>query len=263
MFQNHNMKLSGLVSLVTGGAGGLGRATVKRLAAHTGAKVISADLDTSDGAEIALECANVRFAPTDVTSESDVVNLIDGIKETEGRLDVVVNCAGVACAFQVHNFYNGKVHKQDDFVRMLTTNTAGTFNVIRNAVALMARNEPKGDQRGIIVNCSAVAGLEGQKGQAAFAASKAAVAAMTLPMARDLAERGIRVNAVAPGLFQTALHDFLPYEVIHHYSRMTPNPARLGKPEEFAELVEHIVTNDMINGEVLRLDGALRFTSVI
>lgn len=188
------------VTLVTGGASGLGRATVEKFV-QTGAKVILCDLVTSKGNEIAKSLGDqVIFVPVDVTSEKDVSTALEAAKEKFGRLDVAVNCAGTAVAFKTYNFNKNMPHKLEDFARVITVNTIGTFNVIRLSAGLIGQNEPNRDgQRGVIVNTASVAAYDGQIGQAAYAASKAAVVGMTLPIARDLSTQGIRICTIAPG----------------------------------------------------------------
>jgi NAD(P)-dependent dehydrogenase (short-subunit alcohol dehydrogenase family) len=249
------MQIAGTVALVTGGASGLGLATVKRLVAG-GAKVVIADLPGSAGAERAAELGEgVVFAPTDVTDEASVEAAIDAASAL-GGLDIVVNCAGIVNGFRV-------VGKKgpfplDAFTRAITINLIGTFNVIRLAAARMIERPATGEERGVIINTASVAAYEGQIGQAAYSASKAGVVGLTLPIARDLAEYKIRVMTIAPGLFHTPMFDSLPPESIETLAASTPHPRRLGAPEEYAALVAHIVENAMLNGETIRLDGAVR-----
>jgi 3-hydroxyacyl-CoA dehydrogenase / 3-hydroxy-2-methylbutyryl-CoA dehydrogenase len=245
--------------LVTGGASGLGRATVERFA-KTGTKVVLCDLGSSKGEDVAKELgANVVFVPVDVVSEADVTQALNVAKEKFGRLDVAVNCAGIAVAFKTYNFNKKLPHKLEDFIKVLTVNTAGSFNVIRLSAGLMGENEPNQDgQRGVIVNTASVAAFDGQIGQAAYAASKGAVHAMTLPIARDLSTHGIRICTIAPGLFNTPMLQQLPDKVRQFLAKTVPFPQRLGEPSEYAQLVEAIVENPLLNGETIRLDGALR-----
>jgi len=249
----------GLVALVTGGASGLGRATVENFI-QQGAKVAILDLPISEGSQLQKTLGNnTIFAPTDVTSEADVSQAITEIKKTFGKLDVAVNCAGIGVAFKTYNFNKKLPHRQEDFIRVLNVNAGGSFNVIRLAVGLIGENQPdENGQRGVVVNTASVAAFDGQMGQAAYAASKGAIAAMTLPIARDLASMGIRVVTIAPGLFETPLLQSLPEKVRNYLATTVPFPQRLGHPSEFAHLVESIVRNPMMNGEVIRLDGALR-----
>lgn len=251
--------LKGVVGLVTGGASGLGRATVERLV-REGGRAVLCDLPTSKGESVAKEVGeNVVFAPVDVTSEKDVLDALEVTKTKFGRLDVVVNCAGIGVAFKTYNFNKNLPHKLEDFIRVLTVNTAGTFNVIRLSVGLMGQNAPNEDgQRGVVINTASVAAYDGQIGQAAYSASKGAIVGMTLPIARDLASQGIRVCTIAPGLFDTPLLAALPEKVRNFLAKTVPCPQRLGKPDEYAQMVQSIILNPMLNGEVIRLDGALR-----
>ncbi|XP_039961819.1 3-hydroxyacyl-CoA dehydrogenase type-2 [Bactrocera neohumeralis] len=247
------------VSLVTGGASGLGRATVERLA-RQGARVVLADLSSSKGSEVAREIGdNVIFVPVDVTSEKDVQSAVQTAKEKFGRLDLAVNCAGTATAVKTYNFNKDVPHRLEDFTRVLMVNTAGTFNVIRLAAGVMGVNEPNKDgQRGVIINTASVAAYDGQIGQAAYSASKAAVVGMTLPIARDLSTQGIRVCTIAPGLFNTPMLQALPEKVRTFLAKSIPFPQRLGDPSEYAHLVQSIYENPLLNGETIRIDGALR-----
>ena len=245
--------------LVTGGASGLGRATVERFA-RAGSKVLLCDLQTSQGSNVAKEIGeNVIFVPLDVTSEKDVTAALEIAKTKFGRLDVAVNCAGISVAYKTFNFNKSLAHELEDFSRVMNVNTVGTFNVIRLTSGLIGENQPNEDgQRGVIINTSSISAYEGQLGQAAFAASKAAVVGMTLPIARDLSSQGIRVVTIAPGLFDTPLLQSLPDKVRLFFAKTIPFPKRLGNPSEFAQLVETIVDNPLINGETIRLDGGLR-----
>nr|AAY63981.1 3-hydroxyacyl-CoA dehydrogenase [Lysiphlebus testaceipes] len=251
--------LKGVVTLVTGGASGLGRGTVERFVKH-GAKVIIGDLPTSKGNELAKDLgSNVVFSPLDVTSEQDVNDALEIAKTKFGKLDVVVNAAGIAAAHKVYNFNKDLCHDLDTFARIINVNTVGTFNVIRLSVGLMGKNTPNIDgQRGVIVNTASVAAFDGQMGQAAYSASKAGVVGMTLPLARDLASVGIRVVTIAPGLFDTPMLQTLPDKVRKFLADTVPFPKRLGNPDEYAQLVQSIVENPLINAETIRLDGGLR-----
>jgi 3-hydroxyacyl-CoA dehydrogenase/3-hydroxy-2-methylbutyryl-CoA dehydrogenase len=252
-------KLKGLVGIVTGGASGLGRATAERLV-REGAKVIIADLPKSSGQEVADKLqGNAVFAATDVTSEADVTNALKMAKDKLGRLDLAVNCAGIGIAAVTYNANKDRVHSFEDFMKVITVNTGGTFNVIRLATQMMAKNEAGASgQRGVIINTASVAAFDGQRGQAAYSASKGAIAGMTLPIARDLASFGIRVVTIAPGLFETPLLAQLPEKVRTYLASTIPFPSRLGYPDEYAHLVQSIVENPLLNGETIRLDGALR-----
>ncbi|XP_042568890.1 3-hydroxyacyl-CoA dehydrogenase type-2 [Cyprinus carpio] len=251
--------VKGMVGLVTGGASGLGRATVERLISQ-GASAVILDLPSSDGHKVAAALGDrCAFAPTDVTSESDVRSAVDLAKEKYGKVDLAVNCAGIAVAVKTYNFKKDVPHSLEDFTRVITVSLAATFNVIRLAVGEMGRNEPDADgHRGCIINTASVAAYDGQVGQAAYSASKGGIVGMTLPIARDLAPMGIRVVTIAPGLFSTPLLAGLPEKVQSFLARQVPFPSRLGDPAEFAHLVTAIAENPMINGEVIRLDGAIR-----
>ncbi|KAM8792364.1 3-hydroxyacyl-CoA dehydrogenase type-2-like [Eudromia elegans] len=248
-----------LVGLVTGGASGLGRATAERLV-QRGGRAVLLDLPASAGAAVARELGErCVFAPADVTSPEEVAAALALTRERFGRLDLLVNCAGVGVAIKTYDAKRDQVHELEDFQRVINVNLVGTFNVTRLGAQLMSRNAPDADgHRGLVVNTASAAAFEGQAGQAAYAASKGAVAAMTLPVARDLAPLGIRVVAVAPGLFATPLLAALPERARAFLARQVPFPARLGHPGEFAHLVLALAENPMVNGEVVRLDGALR-----
>lgn len=249
------MRVKGTVGLVTGGASGLGRATVEGLVA-AGARVVIADLASSPG-EAAAEMLGQAavFAPTDVTSEADVTAAVDRSCEL-GRLAIVVNCAGISTPGRILGQHG--TLPLDQFAQIVSTNLIGTFNVLRLAAAKMAEFDPVEGERGVIVNTASVAAWEGQIGQAAYAASKAGVVGLTLVAARDLASRLIRVCAIAPGLFDTPMLAGLSERVRTDLAAQTPHPRRLGAPAEYAALVRHIVENPMLNGEAIRLDGALR-----
>ena len=194
-----------------------------------------------------------------MTSEKDIISAVQTAKDKFGRLDVSVNCAGIAVAVKTYNFNKGMAHKLDDFTKVLMVNTVGSFNVIRLSAGMMGQNEPNKDgQRGVIINTASVAAFDGQIGQAAYSASKAAVVGMTLPIARDLSTHGIRICTIAPGLFNTPMLQALPDKVRAFLAKTIPFPQRLGEPSEYAQLVESIVDNPLLNGEVIRIDGALR-----
>jgi NAD(P)-dependent dehydrogenase (short-subunit alcohol dehydrogenase family) len=249
------MNISGKVAFITGGASGLGLATARRLTS-AGAKVVIVDLPSSAGSDIASELGgDARFVGADVTSESDVEAALDAAYEL-GGLDVVINCAGISIANRVVG-KNGPF-PLDQFRKVIDINLIGTFNVIRLSAARMIHQPTDDEERGVIVNTASVAAFDGQVGQAAYSASKAAVVGITLPIARDLAQYKIRVMTIAPGLFHTPMFDSLPADAIASLGSQTPHPARLGKPEEYADLVAHIVENPMLNGETIRLDGAIR-----
>jgi len=246
------------VCLVTGGASGLGRATVERFAKQ-GAQVILCDLPTSDGKKVAEAMGpSVEFVPTDITSEHDVEQAVNVARKL-GGLHAVVNCAGIGIAKMIYNKRKNEVHSLEDFKKVLNVNTAGTFNVIRLSVGLMADNEPNDDGlTGVIINTASVAAFEGQRGQVAYSASKGAIVGMTLPLARDLAQHGIRVNTIAPGLFDTPLLASLPDKVKTFLASTVPFPQMLANPECYAHLAQSIIENPYINGTTIRLDGALR-----
>jgi NAD(P)-dependent dehydrogenase (short-subunit alcohol dehydrogenase family) len=249
------MKLSGSVALVTGGASGLGAATARRLAAD-GAKVVVVDRDDARGAPLAAELGGA-FAKADVT---DAAQLEAAIAEAAqlGPLRVAVSCAGVGWAARTLD-KTGKPHDLDLFKNVIAINLVGTFNVLRLAAAAIARAEPlEHGARGVIVNTASVAAYDGQIGQIAYAASKAGVVGMTLPAARDLAPAGIRVVTIAPGIFDTPMLGALPEDKRAALAADVVGPKRLGDPAEYAALVAAIVANDYLNGETIRLDGALR-----
>ena len=253
------MRLDGNTFLITGGGSGLGAACA-RLFTGAGANVVIADINGETGQRLADELgAHAHFAQTDVTDEASAQAAVDAAIATFGRLDGAINCAGVAIAERTVGKQGP--HPLASFARVIQVNLIGTFNVIRLAATAMARNEPQPDssgERGVIVNTASVAAFDGQTGQVAYAASKGGVAAMTLPVARDLARNGIRVMAIAPGIFHTPMMEGLPEPARQALSEQTPFPARLGRPEEYAALARHIVENEMLNGEVIRLDAAIR-----
>ncbi|XP_050187121.1 3-hydroxyacyl-CoA dehydrogenase type-2 isoform X2 [Myiozetetes cayanensis] len=251
--------VKGLVALVTGGGSGLGRATVERLV-ERGARVVLLDLPASPGGQLAKELGeHCAFAPADVTCPSQVGAALGVARERFGRLDLAVNCAGIGIAVKTYNSKKDKVHDLEDFQKVINVNLVGTFNVIRLSAQLMSQNQPDPDgHRGLVVNTASVAAFEGQVGQAAYSASKGGIVGMTLPIARDLAPLGIRVVTIAPGLFSTPLLAGLPERVRTFLGQQVPFPSRLGDPAEFAHLVQALAENPMINGEVVRLDGALR-----
>jgi NAD(P)-dependent dehydrogenase (short-subunit alcohol dehydrogenase family) len=252
------MNIAGSVALVTGGASGLGLATARRLL-DAGASVVLADLPSSDGKAVAAEFGGERvvFAPTDVTSEADVRAAIEAVAGL-GDLRIAVNCAGIGTA--ARTLGKDGPFPLPDFARTIQVNLIGTFNVIRLAAERMAAQEPVegGEERGVIVNTASVAAYDGQIGQAAYSASKGGVVGLTLPVARDLAGHLIRVMTIAPGLFETPMLAGLPEDAKASLGAQVPHPSRLGHPAEYAALVQHIAENPMLNGEVIRLDGAIR-----
>jgi NAD(P)-dependent dehydrogenase (short-subunit alcohol dehydrogenase family) len=251
------MKLSDTTAVVTGGASGLGRATVERLVA-AGGRVAILDLPTSKGGEVAQAIGKqALFAPTDVTNAEQVEAALALAADRLGRINVLINCAGVGTAMRTVT--KGGPHPLDLFTFTITVNLIGTFNCIRLAAARMMGNPPGEDgERGVIVNTASVAAFEGQIGQAAYSASKGGIVGMTVPIARDLAGYGIRVCTIAPGLFDTPLMGMLPEAARQSLVSQIPFPNRLGRPEEYAALAAHIIENPMLNGETIRLDGALR-----
>ena len=248
------MDISKHVALVTGGASGLGLATTHRLAAE-GARVVVVDLPSSSGAQLAADNQALTFVPCNVTMEEDVAAAVAVATEI-GRLSTVVNCAGIGTAIKTVG-KNGP-YPLDVFRKVVEVNLIGTFNVIRLAAEAMMATECDDEERGVIVNTASVAAFDGQVGQAAYSASKGGVVSMTLPVARDLAPARVRVNTIAPGLFLTPLFESLSPEARDSLAAQVPHPSRLGAPSEFAELVAHIVQNPMLNGETIRLDGAIR-----
>jgi NAD(P)-dependent dehydrogenase (short-subunit alcohol dehydrogenase family) len=249
------MQVENNVALITGASSGLGLATARRLAAE-GAKVVILDLPSSRGAEVAAELGgSARFAPGDVTSEQDVAAAVAAAADL-GPLRIVVNCAGTGVPAKTIG-RDGPA-ALDGFTRTVTVNLIGTFNVIRLAAARIAATEPVEGERGVIVNTASVAAFDGQIGQAAYSASKGGIVGMTLPVARDLARELIRVVTIAPGIFETPMLGALPGPVKDSLGRQVPHPSRLGQPKEYAALVRHIVENAMLNGETIRLDGAIR-----
>lgn len=251
--------IKGLVALVTGGASGLGEATARRLI-RDGASVVICDLQSSNGSHVAEELGEkCAFSPADVTSEADVQSALRLVASKFQKLDVVVNCAGIGIAKKTYDAKKDSVHPLEDFDKTLMVNTVGTFNVIRLAVGLMGRNRPDEDgQKGVIINTASVAAFEGQRGQVAYAASKGGIVGMTLPLARDLECQGIRCCAIAPGLFETPMLQKLPEKVRTQLAETVPFPKRLGRPDEYAHLVQSLIRNPYMNGCVIRLDGALR-----
>ena len=251
------MEIENNAFLVTGGGSGLGAATA-RLLSDSGAKVLIADVDREAGESTASRIGEAaRFAYTDVTDEESVQSAVDAALDAFGILRGVINCAGVGPAMKVLG--RKGTHPLEDFAKTVEINLIGTFNVVRLAAAAMAENEPtESGERGVIVNTASVAAFDGQIGQAAYSASKGGVAALTLPVARELASHGIRVMTIAPGIFDTPMLAALPEEARDSLGKQIPFPPRLGKPEEYASLVKHIVENEMLNGEVIRLDGGIR-----
>lgn len=251
------MKVNEVVAIVTGGASGLGEATVRNIV-EQGGKAVIVDLQDERAASLVEQLGDaVIYVKTDVSNEEQVIAAINRGVETFGKINVAVNCAGIGVAQKVVS--KRGVHALEDFEKVLRVNLTGTFNVIRLAAATMENNEPDQDgQRGVIINTASVAAFDGQIGQAAYSASKGGVVGMTLPIARELASIGVRVVTIAPGLINTPLFATLPDQAKEALGAMTPFPKRLGEPSEYAHLVGAIIENTMLNGEVIRLDGAIR-----
>ncbi|API57055.1 3-hydroxyacyl-CoA dehydrogenase [Rhizobium leguminosarum] len=251
------MLIRGASFIVTGGGSGLGAATVRALV-EAGGRVTIADLNMQAGEEIArVFGSDARFVKADVTDGEEGAAVVAAAVEAFGGLRGLVNCAGVAPAEKVIG--RDGPHRLESFARTVGINLIGTFNMIRLAAAAIQATEPDAEgERGVIINTASVAAFDGQIGQAAYAASKGGVAAMTLPIARELARHGIRVVSIAPGIFETPMMADMPAEVKAALGKSVPFPPRLGRPAEFAGLVRHILENSMLNGEVIRLDGALR-----
>ena len=246
------MQIKDAVAVVTGGASGLGLATTKRLL-DAGASVVVIDL--REGEELGKLGDRVKFASADVTDEAAVTEALD-LAETLGPLRINVNCAGIGNAIKTLS-KNG-AFPLDGFRKVIEVNLIGTFNVLRLSAERIAKTEPVGEERGVIINTASVAAFDGQIGQAAYSASKGGVVGMTLPIARDLSRELIRVVTIAPGLFKTPLLGSLPEEAQKSLGQQVPHPARLGDPDEYGALAVHIIENPMLNGEVIRLDGAIR-----
>lgn len=251
------MKIENSVAIVTGGASGLGEATMRNFIAG-GAKVAVFDLNEERGKMLVEELGEaVRFYKVDVVSEESVSKAIDDVAEQFGRVDICVNCAGIA--FGIKTMGKDGPHSLDAFKKVLDINVTGTFNVFRLAAEKMTTNDPNDEgERGVIINTASVAAYEGQKGQVAYSASKGAIAAMTLPAARDLAFYGIRICTIAPGLFLTPLFEGLGKEVCDALAKDVPFPRRLGAPSEYGDMARKIVETPYLNGETIRLDGAIR-----
>jgi NAD(P)-dependent dehydrogenase (short-subunit alcohol dehydrogenase family) len=246
------MEIKDAVAVVTGGASGLGLATTKRLL-DAGAQVVVLDIRGKEAVDELGERAT--FAPTDVTDEAAVTAALDAAEKL-GPIRIVINCAGTGNA--VKTLSKDGPFPLDAFRKVVEINLIGTFNVIRLGAERIAKTEPIGEERGVIINTASVAAFDGQVGQAAYSASKGGVVGMTLPIARDLARELIRVVTIAPGLFDTPLLAGLPEPARESLGKQVPHPSRLGKPDEYGALAVHIVENPMLNGEVIRLDGAIR-----
>jgi len=253
------MEISGNVFVVTGGASGLGAATARMIVAR-GGKVVLADVNPEAGARVESELGvNAQFVATDVTDDESARKAF-AVATAFGSLRGLVNCAGVAPAEKVVG--REGAHSLQGFARTVTINLIGSFNMIRLAAEIMSAAEPEANgERGVIVSTASVAAFDGQIGQAAYAASKGGVVAMTLPIARELARAGIRVMTIAPGIMETPMLLGMPVEVQAALGKTVPFPSRMGRPDEFAALVEHIFGNAYLNGEVIRLDGAIRMAA--
>ena len=248
------MEINGKVFIVTGGASGLGEGTACMLASH-GAKVVVADLQVERGTAVAAEIGGV-FMACDVSQEADGRAVVKAAADL-GKLVGLVNCAGIAPAIKTVG--KDGAHPLATFSKTITVNLIGTFNMIRLAAEAMAKNEPESTaERGVLISTASVAAYDGQIGQAAYAASKGGIVGMTLPIARDLARNGIRNMTIAPGIFGTPMLFGMPQEVQDALAATVPFPSRLGTPADYAKLVHQIITNEMLNGEVIRLDGAIR-----
>ncbi|TDE16797.1 3-hydroxyacyl-CoA dehydrogenase [Dyadobacter psychrotolerans] len=255
------MQLQNATALITGGASGLGEATA-RLFLSQGANIVILDLNESSGKSLETEFSGrLKFFKTDVSDEIDVKLAVNSALETFGSVQIVINCAGIAPVGKTIGKTDGIYgpHSLEIFEKTIKINLIGTFNVIRLAAFAMEKNAPNSEgERGVIINTASVAAYDGQIGQVAYAASKGGIVSMTLPVARDLAKSGIRVMTIAPGLFETPLMLGLPEEARLSLGQQVPFPPRLGRPDEYALLAKSIVENPMLNGEVIRLDGAIR-----
>jgi NAD(P)-dependent dehydrogenase (short-subunit alcohol dehydrogenase family) len=254
------VNIQGKSALVSGGASGLGAATVRTLV-RGGARVTIADVNELAGKALAAELGDAAaFVKMDVTNEKDVQSAVEAAVKRQNGLQIAVTTAGIGVAEKVIG-KNG-LHELEKFAKIIRINLTGTFDVLRHAAQAMTNNQPDEDgHRGVIVTTASIAAFEGQIGQAAYSASKGGVVAMTLPLARELARHGIRVMTIAPGVFHTPLLAGLPEAAIQSLGQQAPFPPRLGKPEEFAALVQHIVENNMLNGETIRIDAAMRMAA--
>jgi NAD(P)-dependent dehydrogenase (short-subunit alcohol dehydrogenase family) len=254
------VNIQGKSALVSGGASGLGAATVRTLV-RGGARVTIADVNEQAGKALAAELGDAAaFAKMDVTNEKDVQSAVEAAVKRQNGLHIAVTTAGIGVAEKLIG--KSGLHELEKFAKIIRINLTGTFDVLRHAAQAMTNNQPDEDgHRGVIVTTASIAAFEGQIGQAAYSASKGGVVAMTLPLARELARHGIRVMTIAPGVFHTPLLAGLPEAAIQSLGQQAPFPPRLGKPEEFAALVQHIVENNMLNGETIRIDAAMRMAA--
>jgi NAD(P)-dependent dehydrogenase (short-subunit alcohol dehydrogenase family) len=254
------MKIEGKTAIITGGASGLGEAAARMLV-EKGAQVVLLDLNEERGTSLAKELGKgAAFLKTDITASQEVEAAVNYALEQFQRIDIVINCAGIAPGMKIA----GKKgpHNLDRFRKTIEVNLIGPFDVMRLAADKMLQNELNDeDGRGVIINTASIAAFDGQTGQAAYAASKAAMVGLTLPVARDLAGDGIRICTIAPGIFKTPMMAGLPENVQESLGKMVPFPSRLGKPQEFAMFVQQIIENPMLNGETIRLDGAIRLAA--
>jgi len=251
------MKMKECVAIVTGGASGLGEATVRNIVAQAGKAVIF-DLQEEKGVQLVNELGEqARFIQIDITNESEVQAALEEVMNSYGKINTLINCAGIGIARRTLS--KKGAHDLESFTKVIQVNLIGTFNMIRLVAEKMTENEPnEHNERGVIINTASVAAFEGQIGQVAYSASKGGVVGMTLPVARDLANTGIRVMTIAPGLFETPLFGQLPEQAKEALGEMTPFPSRLGHPSEYAQLVQSVIENPMLNGETIRIDGAIR-----
>lgn len=254
------MKIEGKTAIITGGASGLGEAAARMLV-EKGAQVVLLDLNEERGTLLVKELGNsVAFVKTDITVSQEVQAAIDFALEKFKQIDIVINCAGIAPGMKIAS--KKGPHKLEVFRKAIEVNLIGPFDVMRLAADKMLQNELNDEEgRGVIINTASVAAFDGQTGQAAYAASKAALVGMTLPVARDLSGEGIRVCTIAPGIFKTPMMAGLPENVQESLAKMVPFPSRLGKPQEFAMFVQQVIENPMLNGETIRLDGAIRMAA--
>lgn len=252
------MNIQGSTVLVTGGASGLGKAVIQRF--HSlGANVVIVDLNQELGEALAQQ-TNGLFIQADVSNDQDAYRIFELAQQKFGKVQILVNCAGIGTPAKVIG-RDGKASPLQDFSRIVQINLIGTFNLIAKFAEQLHATDSDGSERGVVINTASVAAFDGQIGQPAYAASKAGVVGMTLPLAREFARYRIRVMTIAPGLFKTPLLAGLPQEAQDSLGQQVPFPSRLGEPEEFAQLVESIVNNPMLNGEVIRLDGAIRMAA--
>lgn len=251
------MKMKECVAIVTGGASGLGEATVRNIVAQAGKAVIF-DLQEEKGVQLVNELGEqARFIQIDITNESEVQAALEEVMNSYGKINTLINCAGIGIARRTLS--KKGAHDLESFTKVIQVNLIGTFNMIRLVAEKMTENEPnEHNERGVIINTASVAAFEGQIGQVAYSASKGGVVGMTLPVARDLANTGIRVMTIAPGLFETPLFGQLPEQAKEALGEMTLFPSRLGHPSEYAQLVQSVIENPMLNGETIRIDGAIR-----